>query len=60
MRQIHECQDSTDKIYVVFRVYEVEKAAVQLRVYVNPAKLEDSGRLIYTAETWSVRPGART
>ncbi|KAJ4190313.1 hypothetical protein NW755_005455 [Fusarium falciforme] len=58
-RLMHECQDSTDKIYVVFRVYEVEKAAVQLRVYVNPARLEDSGRLIYTAETWSVRPGAR-
>lgn len=47
-----------DKIYVVFRVYEVEKAAAQLRVYVNPARLEDTGRLIYTAETWSVRPGA--
>ncbi|RSL92134.1 hypothetical protein CDV31_015293 [Fusarium ambrosium] len=57
-RLMHECQDSTDKIYVVFRVYEVEKIAVQLRVYVNPAKLEGSGRLIYTAETWSVRPGA--
>ncbi|UPK97203.1 hypothetical protein LCI18_008138 [Fusarium solani-melongenae] len=57
-RLMHECQDSTDEIYVVFRVYEVEKAAVQLRVYVNPARLEDMGRLIYTAETWSVRPGA--
>ncbi|KAI8721773.1 hypothetical protein NCS52_00319800 [Fusarium sp. LHS14.1] len=56
-RLIHECQDSTDKIYVVFRVYEVEKAAAQLRIYVNPARLEDTGRLIYTAETWSVRPG---
>ncbi|KAJ4314945.1 hypothetical protein N0V84_008639 [Fusarium piperis] len=55
---MHECQDSTDKVYVVFRVYEVEKAAVQLRVYVNPATLEDSGHLIYTAETWSVKPGA--
>ncbi|KAL6361994.1 hypothetical protein LRP88_05477 [Fusarium phalaenopsidis] len=54
---IHECQDSEDKIYVVFRVYEVEKAAVQLRVYVNPARLERSGHLTYTAETWSVRPG---
>ncbi|RSL61952.1 hypothetical protein CEP54_005994 [Fusarium duplospermum] len=59
-RLMHECRDSTDKIYVVFRVYEVEKTAVQLRVYVNPAKLEGSGRLIYTAETWSVRPGAGT
>ncbi|RSL98875.1 hypothetical protein CEP52_010095 [Fusarium oligoseptatum] len=57
-RLIHECQDSMDKIYVVFRVYEVEKAEVQLRVYVNPARLEGSGRLIYTTETWSVRPGA--
>ncbi|KAJ3467638.1 hypothetical protein MRS44_005202 [Fusarium solani] len=56
-RLIHECQDSEDKIYVVFRVYEVEKAAVQLRVYVNPARLERSGHLTYTAETWSVRPG---
>ncbi|RTE73601.1 hypothetical protein BHE90_011964 [Fusarium euwallaceae] len=57
-RLIHECQDSMDKIYVVFRVYEVEKAEVQLRVYVNPARLEGSGRLVYTAETWSVRPGS--
>ncbi|RSL50813.1 hypothetical protein CEP53_008668 [Fusarium sp. AF-6] len=58
-RLMHECRDSTDRIYVVFRVYEVEKTTVQLRVYVNPARLEGSGRLVYTAETWSVRPGAR-
>ncbi|KAL2690097.1 hypothetical protein Neosp_004165 [[Neocosmospora] mangrovei] len=59
-RLMHQCQDGTDKIYVVFRVYEVEKTAVQLRVYVNPAGLKDSGSLLYTAETWSVRPGAGT
>lgn len=46
-----------DQIYIVFRVFEVEKA-VQLRVYVNPARLEDSGHLIYTTETWSVRTAA--
>ncbi|KAM0421093.1 hypothetical protein ACHAPT_011164 [Fusarium lateritium] len=56
-RLMQECRDSTEKVYIIFRVFEVD-TAVQLRVYVNPAKLAESGHLINT-ETWSVRPGAR-
>lgn len=49
-------RDSTNTIYMIFRVFNADKDSVRVRVFVNPAKLEESKHLLFTAETWSVVP----
>lgn len=53
---MHNHQDSTDTVYMIFRVSNADKDSVRARVFVNPAKLEESRHLLFTAETWSVIP----
>ncbi|KAH6990080.1 hypothetical protein EDB80DRAFT_164384 [Ilyonectria destructans] len=55
-RRMGNHRDSTDTIYMIFRVYNADKDSVRVRVFVNPAKLEESKHLLFTAETWSVVP----
>ncbi|KAJ3536592.1 hypothetical protein NM208_g6651 [Fusarium decemcellulare] len=50
-RLMHACRNDTDKIYVVFRVFEVDNAIVNLRLYVNPAAQEESNHLVFTEGT---------
>ncbi|KAJ4254455.1 hypothetical protein NW762_010053 [Fusarium torreyae] len=55
-QRIHDHQHDASTVYVILRVFNVGKASVQLRVYVNPAQLEEDNQLVFTAETLSVAP----
>ncbi|KAI1773105.1 hypothetical protein F4818DRAFT_443468 [Hypoxylon cercidicola] len=45
-----------DSVYVIFRVFNLYTDAIGCNVYVDPAKLEQEGRLVFTADRWTVKP----
>ncbi|KAM0556994.1 hypothetical protein ACHAPJ_005673 [Fusarium lateritium] len=55
-QRIYDHQHDASTVYVILRVFNVGKASVQLRIYVNPAQLEEDDQLVFTAETLSVTP----
>ena len=55
MRDVHASRDN--KVYVILRVFQVERERIGLRVYVDPEQARVDGRLLFTGETWSIVPG---
>ncbi|RYO82881.1 hypothetical protein DL762_006402 [Monosporascus cannonballus] len=47
-----------DSIYIIFRVFNLYTNQVNVKLYVDPAKLEREGQLVFTADRWTVKPGA--
>lgn len=47
---------NSNKIYVVFRVYNLGRDSMSLRIYMDPEQLRLNEELDFTAETWSVVP----
>ncbi|KAI1651515.1 uncharacterized protein F4817DRAFT_356018 [Daldinia loculata] len=45
-----------DSIYVIFRVSELYSGRITLDIYVDPIQLADEGRLVFSADRWTVRP----
>jgi hypothetical protein len=43
-------------VYVIFRVYNLGRADMGLKIYLDPETLRFDNRLSFTAETWSVVP----
>ncbi|RYP23520.1 hypothetical protein DL765_001034 [Monosporascus sp. GIB2] len=46
-----------DSIYIIFRVFNLYTSQVNVKLYVDPAKLEREGQLVFTADRWTVKPG---
>ncbi|KAK8875288.1 hypothetical protein PGQ11_005802 [Apiospora arundinis] len=47
-------QQSLDRIYLIFRVYNIGRSSIGLRILVDPEHLKQTGTLEFTASTWSV------
>ncbi|KAJ5809606.1 uncharacterized protein N7503_001824 [Penicillium pulvis] len=45
-----------DRVYMIFRVSKVTSRNIGMKLYFDPEKLRQERRLIFTADTWSVRP----
>ncbi|KAI9372834.1 hypothetical protein BJX61DRAFT_542344 [Aspergillus egyptiacus] len=43
-------------VYVVFRVFNLGRDSVGVKVYVDPESMRERRELLFTAETWSVTP----
>jgi hypothetical protein len=57
MERIHYNQDRSE-VYMIFRIYSLlDSDRIGYCVYMDPKKLRDEGRLVFTEGTWSVRPG---
>ncbi|RYP49446.1 hypothetical protein DL768_004856 [Monosporascus sp. mg162] len=48
-----------NSIYIIFRVFNLYTSEVNVKLYVDPAKLEREGQLVFTADRWTVKPGAQ-
>ncbi|KAK4077822.1 uncharacterized protein Triagg1_3516 [Trichoderma aggressivum f. europaeum] len=57
-KMLHDTRGKEDSVYIIMRVFNVGNGNIGLRVYVDPAELEAEKELLFTAETWSVVPGA--
>ena len=45
-----------NEIYILVRVFNVEREKMGLRIYVDPASAKDRGDLDFVVDTWRVRP----
>ncbi|KAL4924172.1 uncharacterized protein BDV17DRAFT_301281 [Aspergillus undulatus] len=45
-----------DCVYVIFRVYNLGRRDVGMKVYVNPGLMKERGELLFGADTWTVEP----
>ncbi|KAK7968722.1 hypothetical protein PG988_007795 [Apiospora saccharicola] len=54
-QSIHNAsQQSPDRIYLIFRVYNIGRSSIGLRILMDPEHLKQAGTLEFTASTWSV------
>ncbi|KAF7179749.1 hypothetical protein CNMCM7691_008799 [Aspergillus felis] len=58
MRHGDTDSDNQASVYVIFRVYNLGRDSVGMKVYVNPGLMEVRGELVFVTETWSVVPGS--
>lgn len=45
-------------LYVIFRVYKLGQDGMGLQIYLDPERLRQQGKLVFTGERWSVTPGS--
>ncbi|KAH0527319.1 hypothetical protein TsFJ059_002332 [Trichoderma semiorbis] len=57
-KMLHDNRGKENSVYIIMRVFNVVNGNIGLRLYVDPAELEAKEELLFTAETWSVVPGA--
>ncbi|KAM0261041.1 hypothetical protein ACHAQJ_002480 [Trichoderma viride] len=57
-KMLHDNRGKEDSVYIIFRVFNLGKSDLGLRVYVDPAELEAKQELLFTPETFSVIPRA--
>ncbi|KAL6793013.1 hypothetical protein J3E68DRAFT_451446 [Trichoderma sp. SZMC 28012] len=57
-KMLHDNRGKEDSVYIIMRVFNVGNGNIGLRLYLDPAELEAKEELLFTAETWSVVPGA--
>ncbi|KAI5865504.1 hypothetical protein GGS23DRAFT_559520 [Durotheca rogersii] len=43
-------------VCVIFRVYNLYSSRIGLSIYADPARLAEEGRLVFTADRWTVKP----
>ena len=48
-------QRSSENIYVLFRVFNIDKADIGLRIFVDPEMARQRGELTFTVDTWAGR-----
>ena len=51
-----ENTESTETIYAIFRVFNLGRDDMDLRVYLDPEALRQQDDLKFTSESWSVVP----
>ncbi|OXV09681.1 hypothetical protein Egran_02556, partial [Elaphomyces granulatus] len=49
--------DHPDCIYVVFRVFNLGRESIDMRLYVDPDVMRARRKLLFTAESWTIVPG---
>ena len=58
MERIHH-DDDRSEVYMIFRIHcLLDSDRINYCVYLDPKKLRDDGKLVFTEGTWSVRPGS--
>jgi hypothetical protein len=44
------------EVYIIFRVFNLDKDSVDMRLYVDPRGIEDRGSLVFTPASYTVLP----
>ncbi|KPM39359.1 hypothetical protein AK830_g7176 [Neonectria ditissima] len=55
-QRMQKCRGSRETVYIVLRVFSLDKGRIGLRVYVDPAEKEANGELAFTGGPWAVTP----
>lgn len=46
------------EVYIILRVFNLDKDKIDMRLYVDPAGMKERGELQFTSESYSVVPPA--
>ncbi len=46
------------EFYIMFLVFKLDNAGIDMRLYVDPKEFEEGGELVFTPESYSVLPSA--
>lgn len=49
----------SSEVYIIFRVFNLDKNTIDMRLYVDPKSFDEGGDLIYIPESYSVLPAGR-
>jgi hypothetical protein len=53
--QYTRMQERNSDIYLLFRVFNIDKADIGLRIFVDPELARQRGELTFTVDTWAGR-----
>lgn len=53
---MHASETKTE-IYIILRVFSLNSDKIGMQVYVDPIRLKDEEKLLFSTQTWSVVPG---
>jgi hypothetical protein len=56
MQRIKLGPQATDEVYIILRVFHLDRDDIEMRLYVDPAGMEERGELQFTSESYSVVP----
>jgi len=48
----------SSEVYIIFRVFNLDKDGIEVRLYIDPKGAEEGGILVFTPESYSVLPSA--
>jgi hypothetical protein len=48
------------EVYIILRVFNLDKDTIDMHLYVDPKGIEDGGVLVFTPESYSVLPAGST
>jgi hypothetical protein len=51
-------EQTSEKIYVLFRVFNLGKENINMKIYIDPETHRRSNTLLFEAQTWTVTSGA--
>jgi hypothetical protein len=46
----------SSEVYIILRVFNLDKDTIDMRLYVDPKGVEEGGDLVFTPESYSVLP----
>lgn len=56
MQQMKLGSQASAEVYIILRVFNLDKDRIDMRLYVDPAGMEERGELQFTSESYSVVP----
>lgn len=56
MERMHASATKSE-VYIILRVFSLNSDRIGMRLYVDPVRLRNEERLLFTTQTWSVVPG---
>jgi hypothetical protein len=51
---------ASPEVYIILRVFNLDKDTIDMRLYVDPKGIEERGDLVFTPESYSVLPAETT
>ena len=59
MQRIKLNVQASAEVYIILRVFNLDRDKIDMQLYVDPAGMEERGELQFTSESYSVVPPAR-
>ena len=53
-------EQAATEVYIILRVFNLDNDGIGMRLYVDPAGMEERSELVFTSESYSVVPSAST